>query len=452
MRLPKEQEERILAGRRQAISFDGMVQLLRDTVCLFPDKRTGLNARYSIEDIGLSAFSLFFTQSPSFLAFQKSMQKNKGINNAQSLFGIDKIPCDNHIRDMLDVVVPETVFPVFTSIVDALDAVGHLDTFRSYNNNLLCALDGTNYFSSKAIHCDNCSTQDHQNGTTTYSHTAITPVFLKPGHNRVISLPPEFITPQDGHDKQDCENAGAKRWLDQFAPLYAKRGVTILGDDLYCKQPLCELILEHCLSFILVCKPDSHKTLYEWVEELDGLEGGESVIERRWTGSTHRIDTYRFVNGVPLRDGEKALMVNWCELTTTMPDGTVAYKNAFATDFDISKSNVKQIVADGRARWKIENENNNTLKNNGYHLEHNFGHREKYLSQLMLTLNLLAFLFHTVLDTSDGKYGVIRSNLPTRQTFFDDIRALTRYIYFESWGKLLDFMLRGLEIEFLDSS
>ena len=453
MRLPKDQEKEIIASKPlQEISFDMMVRQLRIAIHNFPDKRNGENIQYSIEDIALSGFSVFFTQSPSFLSFQKSMQKNKGVNNAQSLFGIKKIPSDNHIREMLDVVPPETVFAVFAFIVEALRSAGHLDGFRSYNNNLLCALDGTQYFSSKTIHCDNCSTKKHKNGSITYSHSALTPVFVKPGFNKVISLPPEFITPQDGHEKQDCENTAAKRWLNQFAPLYKTLGITILGDDLYCRQSLCELILLHELDFILVCKPDSHQTLYQWVEELDGLQAVETVIEKRWTGKTRLTDTYRFVNQVPLRDSEDAQMVNWCELTTTRPDGTIAYKNAFATNFEISKNNVKQIIADGRARWKIENENNNVLKNRGYHLEHNFGHGNKYLSQLMLTLNLLAFLFHTVLDVIDEKYKLIRSDLPTRQTFFDDIRALTRYIYFESWDAMLIFMLHGLELDVPDTS
>ena len=143
---------------------------------------------------------------------------------------------------------------------------------------------------------------------------------------------------------------------------------------------------------------------------------------------------------------------NWCELTTTSSEGECLYKNAFATNFKISKDNVKQIIADGRARWKIENENNNVLKTKGYHLEHNFGHGKKNLSTLLLTFNLLAFLFHTVLEMMDGKYKQIRDDLPTRKTFFDDIRALTRYICFDSWNDLLMFMAKGLEIEFLDTS
>jgi hypothetical protein len=453
MRLPEDQEKGLFAKKKlQEFTFDNMVKFFHHTIAGFPDKRTGNNTRYSIEDAALGAFSVFFTQSPSFLSFQKSMQINKGKNNAQSLFEMKKIPCDNHIRDLMDQVPASQIFPVFDYIIDGLQDSGYLNAFRSYNDNLLCALDATQYFSSNTIHCQNCSIKEHKDGSKTYSHSAITPVFVSPGNKKVISLPPEFITPQDGHSKQDCENAAAKRWLNQWALKYKALGITILGDDLYCKQPICNLILYHGLDFILICKPDSHKTLYQWLEELDALGAVETLVEKRWTGKEYHIDTYRFVNQVPLRDGQDALQVNWCELTTTASTGRRKYKNAFTTNFEISKNNVKQIVADGRARWKIENENNNTLKTKGYHLEHNFGHGKNHLSSLLLTFNLLAFLFHTVLEMMDSKYAQIRKELPTRKTFFDDIRALTRYIYFENWDQMLSFMAKGLEIDIPDTS
>jgi hypothetical protein len=453
MRLPEEQEKKFINEKRlEELTFDNMVKYLRATIVTFPDKRTGQNTRYSLEDAALGALSVFFTQSPSFLSFQTSMEKTKGKSNAQTLFAIDKIPSDNHIRDLMDVVAPSLVFPVFHYILEGIEDAGQLDAFRSYNDNLLCALDGTQYFSSNKIHCENCSSKEHKNGTVTYSHTAITPVFVAPGNNKAISLPPEFIVPQDGHKKQDCENAAAKRWITQFAPIYKKHGITVLGDDLYCKQPICTLTLENELDFILVCKPDSHKTLYQWLEEMQALQAIETVVEKRWTGKTHHIDTYRFINQVPLRDGEDALQVNWCELTTRLPDGKIVYKNSFVTNFTISKNNVKPIVADGRARWKIENENNNVLKTKGYHLEHNFGHGKKHLSSLLLTFNLLAFLFHTTLEMMDEKYKQIRDDLPTRKTFFDDVRALTRYMCFDSWDALLVFMMEGLELEVPDTS
>jgi hypothetical protein len=147
-----------------------------------------------------------------------------------------------------------------------------------------------------------------------------------------------------------------------------------------------------------------------------------------------------------LAEGQDALKVNWCELTVTDHNQEVIYHNGWVTNLAITDQNVAAIAAAGRARWKIENENNNTLKTKGYHLEHNFGHGQKHLSSLLATLNILAFLYHTFLSLADQRYRLIRADLPTRKTFFDDLRALTRYLLFSNWDALMNFMMRGLEI------
>jgi len=303
----------------------------------------------------LRAFSVFFTQSPSFLAHQKSMAQNKGHDNARSLFGIHQIPTDNHIRDLLDGVEPALVFPVFYEIKRALEKGKHLSRFRSFNKNFLIALDGTEYFCSNQIHCDKCSNRTFKNGTTEYFHTVVTPVIVCPGNPLVIPLIPEFVVPQDGHQKQDCENTAAKCWIEKYGEQYASAGITVLGDDLYCHQPLCELLLEKKLNFILVCQPNSHRTLYEWLEGMPL----DTFSIKRWKGKVYEIYNYRYVNQIPLRDQEDALLVNWCELTITRSDGTLIYKNAFATNYQITTLNVEAIISSGRTRWKVENENNN---------------------------------------------------------------------------------------------
>lgn len=272
----------------------------------------------------------------------------------------------------------------------------------------------------------------------------VTPVIVCPGNSNVIPLIPEFVVPQDGYQKQDCENAAAKRWIEKYGLQYASGGITVLGDDLYSHQPLCEKILKQQLNFILVCQPKSHKTLYEWLEGIPL----DTLSIKHWKGKVYEIYNYRYVNQIPLRDGEDALLVNWCEFTITRDDGTVIYKNNFVTNHQITDINVEEIISAGRTRWKVENENNNTLKTKGYNLEHNFGHGKNHLSSLLATFNILAFLFHTLLDLTSEKYQFIRQHLPTRKTFFDDLRALTRYLYFDSWENLLDFMIHGLELEF----
>lgn len=422
--------------------FDTIVDSFRQRLSSLPDKRTGKNIRYGMVDAALSAFSVFFTQTPSFLAYQRMMEGSKGKSNAQSLFGVHQIPSDNHIRDLLDAVAPEHIFPMFEEILQGLEQQ-QLEGFRSIADTLLIAIDGTEYFTSNQIHCSNCSTRTLKSGETRYFHRVITPVIVCPKQSHVIPLVPQFIVPQDGHDKQDCETAAAKRWLAQQGRRLSALNVTVLGDDLYCHQPLCQQLLEQKLNFILVCRPESHSTLYDHLEGIDL----PTITVKRWTGKVEETYTYRYLNGVPLRDSEDALLVNWCEITVNRPDGTVTYKNSFATNHTLNDGNVTDIVLAGRTRWKVENENNNTLKTKGYNLEHNFGHGKQHLSSCLATLNILSLLFHTLLELLDLKYKLLRSHLPTRKTFFDDLRALTRYLYFDSWDHLLTFMLEGLELD-----
>jgi hypothetical protein len=129
--------------------FDQIIKSLRLAIQSFPDKRTGKNLTYTIEDIVLSAFSVFFIQSPSFLAYQRTMKKMNGKSNAETLFKIERIPSDNHIRDILDNVHPELLFSVFDTIFEIFRKNGYLDAFSGINRNILIAMDGTQCFSSK---------------------------------------------------------------------------------------------------------------------------------------------------------------------------------------------------------------------------------------------------------------------------------------------------------------
>ena len=288
-----------------------------------------------------------------------------------------------------------------------------------------------------------CSCKTHSNGKVSYSHTVVTPVLVKPGSDKVIPLAPEFVRPQDGHEKQDCEINAALRWLDSRGSQFAALGTTVLGDDLYCHEPFCRALLAKGLEFILVCKPDSHKTLYEWVADLERNGIVKTVVQTRWTGKRYETDTYRYVSAVPLRNADDALSVNWCEITTRTADGKVLYRNAFATSLAVDDTNIAEVVASGRARWKIENENNNTLKTKGYRFEHNYGHGQQFLSSVLATLIMLAYLLHTLLDLMDDKFCLLRQKLPSRKRLFDDMKALTTYLCFDSWEHLLDFMLEG---------
>jgi hypothetical protein len=433
------------AAARPPLTVDALVQAVRSTFRGLPDVRKGgNNQRYTKEDAGLAAFSVFFTQSPSFLDYQTRMQKERGRNNATSLFGVHRLPSDQQIRNLLDPVAPSSLAPLLLEVVETLYQGGALETHRAFTGGFLAALDGTQYFTSEKIACPHCTTRTHADGTVRYTHTAVTPVLLAPGQEAVFPLPPAFVVPQDGHDKQDCELAASGRWLAQWAPRIAPWGITFLGDDLYCHQPFCHQVLAQGCHFLFVCLPPSHATLYEWVADFERVGAISTRVVTRWTGTQHITDTYRYLNDLPLRDGDDARLVGWCELTTTDAAGRVVYRNAWATSHAVTAENVVALVAAGRSRWKIENENNNTLKTKGYHFEHNYGHGQQHLSAVLATLILLAYLMHTVLERVDRRYRAIRAQLPSRRTFFEHLRALLQYLPFDTWEHLFDFMLDAL--------
>ena len=202
-----------------ARAFDQLIGRWRAGSATLPDRRPGDNSRYAMADIALSAFSVFFTQCPAFRSFQQNMEHSRGRNNARSLFQVERIPTDKHLRQTLDPIEPSHLFSLFDDLPQAFDQTGLLAALRAVENTRRIALDATWYFSSqsKNIHCPRCSCLSHAEGQGTHFHSAITPVIVSPGHQQVVSLRPEFITPQDGQVKQDCERNAAKRWLAAHA-------------------------------------------------------------------------------------------------------------------------------------------------------------------------------------------------------------------------------------------
>lgn len=422
---------------------------LRELAEKQPDSRRADRIQFTLGDALLAAFSVFFMQCPSFLAHQQVMQRRKGKSNAQTLFGIKRIPTDTHIRNLLDPINVEALYPLFRELAKMCNSSGLYQDYEVYQGRKLLILDGTEYFTSSKLHCKNCLVKEDKQGRKRYSHQVLTPIIAAAHQREILSLEPEFVSPQDGHDKQDCEIMAAKRWFSRALKHYPLEKSIVVGDDLYCHQPFCELMLEHELDFVLVCRPESHKTLYGY---LGAIEDVETLSTTHWNGKFREVWTYRYANGLPLREGDDALSVNFCELTIThQQTQEVLFHNSYACSLFVTEDNVAKLVEVGRCRSKVENENNNTLKTKGYNLEHNFGHGNENLSCVIVTLILLAFLMHTLLALSEALYQALRAELKTRRTFFNDWRALTTYHLFDDWHHLLAFMADGLELTW-DSS
>ncbi len=285
-----------------------------------PEHRRGKNTQCVITDAGLAAFGVFFMQSPSFLAHQRDMQRRKGENNASSLFEVKDIPSDAQIRNLLDPLDAGRLEAVFWGVYAQLDARAYLAAYQGVGDTRLISLDGTQDFSSQRVHCHDCRVTV-RDGEKHYVHQVLLAVLCAADQPHVVCLEPEFTAPQDGHEKQDCEQQAIERWVERNARRFGPWSVTVLADDLHCHQPTCELLPKHELHFILTCKPESRSTLYEEVRLLEEVEGAISTkTVRRWNGRHHERWVYRWAEQVPLRKGPNAARVNWCALRVIRED------------------------------------------------------------------------------------------------------------------------------------
>jgi len=420
--------------------FESLLDGLRAACAGFPDARRSADVDCSMADVGLSAFSLFFMQSESFLSHQRRLERGQGTSNCHTLFGMRKIPTDNYIRLMLDQVSPEALQPCFDQVLEQLRQRDGLKPFQRLGGRTLIALDGAEYFCSQKLSCPQCLTRKRSNGKTESYHAMLAAMIVAPGHNMVLPLMPEFIAPQDGAEKQDCERTAAKRWLSTHAERVKSLRPVYLGDDLFCCQPLAEAVLATGADFLFVSKKDSHKTLYEYVE---GAPLDERAVTERKPGGRTLTYRYRWIEAVPLRDGKDAMSVNWLGISIFDAKGKTTCDGAFVTSLPVTADNVVEIAACARTRWKIENESFNVLKNNGYNLAHHFGHGKKYLARMFAAMNLLAFAFHTACDCLETLWQQAREAIGTRSGFFQEFHTICAYVAFLSWTSLMTTLVSG---------
>ena len=416
--------------------LETLLEGVRAACAGFPDKRRG-DVTYSMADIGLSAFSLFFMQSESFLAHQRALEEGRKMSNCHSLFGMTAVPTDNHIRAMLDPVHPSHLQPAFDEVLGALRRHGGLVPFQKLSGRVLIALDGTEYFCSQKLGCPQCLTRQRANGKTERYHAMLAGTVVAPGHAMALPLMPEFIAPQDGAEKQDCERNAAKRWLATHGERVKDLRPVYLGDDLFACQPVAEAIQGAGGDFLLTAKPSSHKTLYDFMQ---GATIEEHTVKPK-LGGKRLAYRYRWFEQAPLRDGKDAMLVNWVGVTITDAKGKVTYDNAFVTSLPVARDTVAELVACARARWKVENESFNVLKSNGYHLEHNFGHGKQNLAMMFAAMNLLAFALHTICDGLEPLWTAARTAKRARTRFFEHIRTITAYLVFPNWTTLMQTLI-----------
>lgn len=418
----------------KSLSADSLFALVRSGFERIPDQRAE-NVKISLPDALMSGFAVFSLKDPSLLAFD---ERRRTDSNLKSIYDLEKVPCDTQMRTTLDGVEPEGIRPVFRDVFRRLQRQKRLDEFVFIGGSYLVSLDGTGYFSSKKVHCDACLQKvNKKTGEVTYTHQLLGGVVIHPDRPEVIPLMPEPIVKQDGETKNDCERNAAKRFLAQLKQDHPHVTFTITEDALSPNAPHIRELEKHDCHYILGIKQGDHEYLFEQVA-LARQEGRTTEFEQRDGGVVHR---FSFINQMPLNKSNPDLLVNFVEYWETSKGKTRHF--SWVTDFTISKLNVSSIMRGGRARWKIENETFNTLKNQGYHFEHNFGHGQKNLSVVFAVLMMLAFLVDQVQQLAYDLFQAVLDKKGSKKRLWEHMRALVRTLEFESMELLFKAILYG---------
>ena len=344
-----------------SLSADSLIQLMRHGVETIADHRAA-NASLSLADVLMAALAMFALKDSSLLEFDERRSRDA---NLKHIYGLETVPCDTQMRTVLDPVAPAEIKPLFKDVFAQLERHGGLVGLK-YLGHYLLSLDGTGYFSSKKIHCAAClAKKNHTTGEITYSHHLVGGAIVHPDSPVVIPLAPEPIIKQDGATKNDCERNAAKRFLAQVRQDHPDVPFIIVEDALSSNAPHIRELQKHHLRFILGVKEGDHPFLFDQVRTAHDA-GATTAYEYCAGGITQR---FRFVNQVPLNESNQDILVNFLEYWEIAGDTVQHF--CWITDFILYQWNVGAIMRGGRARWKIENETFNTLKNQGYHFEHN---------------------------------------------------------------------------------
>ncbi len=424
---------------KKHLGFTGLRKNLSIKFLETEDKREPTMTKHCIHDVLMAGFAMMYFQDPSLLRFQKRLDIASNWNNLKTMFNIKSVPGDTQMRDILDRVPIETLETIFSDFLYQLQRGKHLELYQFLNGSYLIPIDGTEYFSSRKLCCPGCLRKERSKTDIRYHHQILQAVIVHPDMKQVLPLAPEPIQNKDGTKKQDCEINAGKRMISKIRKTHPKLKIIIIGDGLYSKQPFVDELKATGMSYILVAKPKDHKILFEWVDELTGLGDGKSLKIKDPKGN---IRLYEWINKVPLNGTPKAENVNFFQFKIiNKKKNKVTYKNSWVTDIPIDKTNIIDLVKGGRARWKIENETFNTLKNQGYHLKHNFGHGQKNLSMVFFLLNLLAFYVHQILELTDLLYQKCRKGFSAREEFWNQLRYTFRIMVFDSWERMLEVII-----------
>src|SRR6266852_4010424 len=421
---------------RKHLSADALFGLLRNGFSKVPDHRSD-GSKMTMADALMSGFAMVSLQCPSLLDYDKQ----RADANVKTIYGIQCPPCDSSMREVLDPASPESLRPSFKAAFRQLQRGKALEEMVFFKGCYLLALDGTGYFSSKKIHCQSCLQKTHRNGSVTYYHQLLGAALIHPDRREVIPLMPEPIVKHDGSEKNDCERNAAKRFIAKLRQDHPHLKFIVTEDSLSSNAPHIETLHDYGCHYILGVKEGDHPYLFKQVQVAE--QAGRVTDYERHDRAAEVVHRFRFVNDVPLNASRADVRVNFIEYWEIGQDTVQHF--SWVTDLRVNKRNVYQLMRGGRARWKIENETFNTLKNQGYNIEHNYGHGEQNLSVVFATIMMLAFLVDQTQQLCCALFRAVWAKLGSKRLLWERLRALFYGYHLTSMRELLEALFYGYE-------
>lgn len=408
-----------------SLSAPNLLVETKKTFGLIPDHRQ-TRSKISLSDCLMSGLAIFSLKYPSLLQFEQDKVEESLASNLKTLYQINQPPSDTYLRERLDEVDPHYLRKAYKKIFSLLQRGKHLEQFSYLDGHYLVPIDGTGYFNSHTVHCSSCCIKNHRNGEKSYYHHMLGAVIVHPGYKEVIPFPPEPILMQDGKTKNDCEQTAVIRLLNNIRREHPHLKVIVVEDSLYATGPHIELLKLLNMRFIIGAK--------QYANDFDYIDK-EKIFTYSFTDEQGVQHIYKYVNDLSLNGSHPNLKVNFLDYREILPNGEV-HHFTWVTDLLLSEKTIHKIMKGARARWKIENETFNTLKNQGYHFEHNFGHGYKYLSTVFAYLMLLAFLIDQVQELCCKLFRSALAEAKSKTRFWRKMRSYALDFAINSWEDL----------------
>ena len=414
---------------QEKITFEALMEMLSEEFAQLPDHRRA-NSSDGLADVLRSAFAMFSLKSPSLLSFREQTRQEE--KNLKAIYRLQAIPGDTQMRAALDPLDPTPLRAIFPSLFHQLNKAGVIKEYEYWKGHVIVSIDGVEHFSSTKVHCDHCTTRIHRNGETSYHHAGLAAVLVHPDQEEVFTLDFEPILNADGARKNDCERNAAKRLCQDLHERYPDLKPILVEDALYANAPHLRQITQYGWRFVLNVKPSSHESLER---QFAGRRDSGQVKELRITDPQGSKHYFAWTGGLCLCESAVDVHVNYLLYEQTDKQGKVT-RWTWITNIPLKARSVEPVMRAGRARWKIENETFNTLKNQGYNFEHNYGHGKQNLATILALLMFLALTVDQMVQRCWRLFRQVRGGLRTKAKLWESVRSLFKVQFFPTMDAL----------------